>query len=57
MKSKQIIKEDLLTGEISLQTAISDVEKFIKEFKVENKSKWKSFKNVMNLTISESRKY
>ena len=32
-------------------------EKFIKEFKVENKSKWKSFKNVMNLPISDSRKY
>jgi hypothetical protein len=57
MKNKQVIKENLLTGEISLQASISDVEKFIKEFKVENKSKWKSFKNVMNLTISESRKY
>jgi len=57
MKNKQVIKENLLTGEISLQTAISDVEKFIKEFKVENKSKWKSFKNVMNLPISDSRKY
>jgi len=36
---------------------ISDVERFLKEFKVENKSKWESFKKVINRRNGKSKKY
>jgi hypothetical protein len=55
MKIIQINKVTQDKEKITLHTAISDVERFLREYKVENISKWKTFKKILARPISKAR--
>jgi hypothetical protein len=55
METIRNIKRNRLKEKVELHVAISDVERFLMDYKIENKSKWKSFENTHRQIVNEAR--
>jgi len=55
MKNTQNTKGSLAKEKVRLANTLSEVEKFLTDFKIQNKPKWKSFEIGQHQAVSKAR--